>query len=55
MNDREEPALLTLILFPFRLLIALADLAALLWMLMLFGGLFGLIGLFLWALLFHRP
>ena len=55
MSEREEPPLLTLILFPFRLLAALADLIVNLWLLLIFGGIAALIGAFLWLVLTGVP
>ena len=51
MSDREEPPLMTLILFPFRLIGLLAELVTLLWLILLCGGLVALLGAFLWLIL----
>lgn len=51
MSDESENPFLTLLLLPFRLLLALGDLIVALWLLMLFGGLAALIGAFLWLLI----
>lgn len=51
MSDREEPPLMTLILFPFRLIGFLAEIITLLWLILLCGGLVALFGAFLWLVL----
>lgn len=51
MSDREEPPIMTLILFPFRLIAILAELVTLLWLILLCGGLVAFFGAFLWLIL----
>lgn len=48
MSDESENPFLTLVLLPFRLLAALADLVVALWMLMLLGGIAAFFAGFLW-------
>ena len=55
MTEDREPALVTLLLSPFRLILFQGDLAALLWMLLIVGGILALIGAFLWLLLTGTP
>jgi hypothetical protein len=55
MSDNKEVIFVRLILFPFRLIMFLGDLAWGLCLLMLGGGLLAILGLFLWGLIFHQP
>lgn len=55
MTEDREPALVTFLLFPFRLILFLGELAALLWVLLIVGGILALIGAFLWLLLTGSP
>lgn len=55
MSDRREPVLLSVILFPFRLILFLGNLVSLLWLLLICGGLLALFGAFFWFLLTGVP
>ncbi len=55
MSDDNEPLLVGLILFPFRLIVFLGDLVWGLCLVMLGVGALALLGVLLWAMTFQRP
>lgn len=55
MTEQPEPILVNLLLFPFRLIRFLGDLAIVLWLLVVGGVILALFGAFLWLLLTGTP